>query len=630
MFWDYTRGGQVAMHAIRMFGQVSKRLLFLSCILYVAVAGCYIYKKTIWYQWYLVGNYGCAKLELILQGAHAMHTVKELNGKSIKIPARQFINNNFLQQQLTKFYQAIVAALYFSLKIAGLFLVTMIVLLSKKGKLQKINQDVRGSLFLEPKELKKLLYQQDRGSDLIIANIPLVKNSETKHILITGTTGVGKSVCMMELMDRIRKRKQRAIVYDDSGSFIQRYYRANRDIILNPLDERTPIWNIWQEAEDLADFEAMAASLMPLHLSGSDPFWIHSARTIFATLADKLRVQGNPKTKAFLQPMFSGDLQALSSLLRGTVAEPLVAESVEKMALSIKSTLSTYCKSLLYLKNEGTKPLFSVKRWINSEQQQDSWIFIAATADKLEAIRPLISVWIDVAARGMLSLPPSFDRRIWLLIDELASLHRLNSLQLLLSQGRKYGVCAVTAFQDIHQLRTIYGRDESEALLSMYNTNFCFRTKCPDTSAWMSRLTGQREIIEQREGFSYGANDIRDGVSVHQERRKEPLILETEFLKLNDCEAYLVLPENTPVTKITVTAKDRSIISSAFVPRAELDLSLSEVPQDAEPNVPATIQDESKDINKSVVKVKTKNSNNKAKNNKNITKTPTVEAGMEF
>ena len=403
--------------------------------------------------------------------------------------------------------------------------------------------------------------------------MPLVKDSETRHILITGTTGSGKSVCMMELMDKIRNRAQRAIVYDDSGTFIKHYYRQGRDIILNPLDKRCPAWNIWQDGNDLADFEAMAASLMPLHLSGSDPFWIHSARTIFSTLANKLKVLGNPNTRAFLRPMFSSD-DSLNTLLQGTVAEVLTSESLEKMALSIKSTLATYCKSFLYLQDES-QPLFSIKKWIQNETN-DSWIFVATSADKLEALKPLISVWIDVAARNLLSLTPSFDRRIWFLIDELASLHRLSSLSLLLSQGRKYGVCNVTAFQDIHQLRSIYGRDEAEALLAMYNTNLCYRTKCPDTAMWMSRLTGQREIIEKREGFSYGANDIRDGVSVHQERRKEPLILDTQFLKLNDCEAYMLLPENTPVTKITLTAKSRTALAVPLVPNDSLNVSLEQ------------------------------------------------------
>ena len=573
MLKNFTRGGQTTMHAIRMFGQVSKRIILLSFLLYLAIGGLFMQQKTTKYQWYLLMHYGQALLELSIQGNQAVHQVKEPTGKVISMEAKKFIKHRFLIQELNDLSRLIQNIFITSLKVSGVFIVGCIMLLRYRGKLQSINQEIRGALFLEPKLLKKLLKQRKKCSDLTIGDVPLVKDSETRHILITGTTGSGKSVCMMELMDKIRHRSQRAIVYDDSGTFIKHYYREGRDVILNPLDKRCPAWNIWQDGDDLADFEAMAASLMPLHLSGSDPFWIHSARTIFSTLAHKLKVTGNPNTRAFLRPMFSLD-DGLNKLLQGTVAEVLTSESLEKMALSIKSTLATYCKSFLYLQDE-TGPLFSIKKWIQHENR-DGWIFVATSADKLEAIKPLISVWIDVAARNLLSLTPSFDRRIWFLIDELASLHRLSSLSLLLSQGRKYGVCNVTAFQDIHQLRSIYGRDEAEALLSMYNTNLCYRTKCPDTAMWMSRLTGQREIIEKREGFSYGANDIRDGVSVHQERRKEPLILDTQFLKLNDCEAYMLLPENTPVTKIKLIAKKRPILSEALVTRKLLELSLSE------------------------------------------------------
>ncbi len=621
MFKNYTRGGQVTIHSIRMFGQVSKRILLIAALIYLVTIGYNLYKNTNNYQWYLLGSYSCAQVKLRLQGNQSTHTVKELNGKTVKIATKQFVNNTFLHQQLTNFYQTIYRSLFSSLKITAGSLLIIIILLSQRGRLQKIDQGVRGALFLKPKELKKFLKKHNKCSDLKIAGVPLIKDSETKHILISGTTGSGKSVCMMELMDQVRNRQERAIVYDDSGTFIQHYYRADLDVILNPLDERCPAWNIWQEAQDLADFEAIAASLMPAHLTGSDPFWINSARTIFATLAEKLKSINDTKTKSLLKPMFSGDLKLINELLQGTVAESLVTESLEKMALSIKSTLATYCKSLLYLKDEGLDPLFSIKRWLQSEQNQ-GWIFIAASAEKLEALKPLISVWLDVAARSMLSLPPSFERRTWFLIDELASLNKLSSLHLLLSQGRKFGVCTVTAFQDIHQLRAIYGRDESEALLSMYNTNFCYRTKCPDTAQWMSRLTGQREIIEQREGFSYGANDIRDGVSVHQERRKEQLILDTEFLKLNDCEAYIVLPENTPVTKVTLKPKKRPIKSLALISSKPKPSSETANQSNITTNTVVTQTTEGEKIKEPTIK--------KVKKNKTITKKePTVQE-VEF
>ena len=322
MLKNFTRGGQTTMHAVRMFGQVSKRLILLSFLLYTIVGGFYVQQKTTKYQWYLLGNYAEGLIEIAIQGNKATHSVKEPTGTVITMATNDFIHHQFLVQQLNNFYKELHAVLLTSLKVSILFLIEAIILLRYRGKLQTVNQDIRGALFLDAKHLKKFLKKHKKCSDLNIAGAPLVKDSETKHILITGTTGSGKSICMMELMDHIRTRKQRAIVYDDSGTFIKHYYRSDRDIILNPLDERCPGWNIWQEGEDLADFEAIAASLMPLHLSGSDPFWIHSARTIFATLAEKLRSTGDTKTRSLLRPMFSAELGTLSSLLQGTVAQP--------------------------------------------------------------------------------------------------------------------------------------------------------------------------------------------------------------------------------------------------------------------------------------------------------------------
>jgi type IV secretory pathway TraG/TraD family ATPase VirD4 len=39
-----------------------------------------------------------------------------------------------------------------------------------------------------------------------------------------------------------------------------------------------------------------------------------------------------------------------------------------------------------------------------------------------EALRPLISAWVDVLCTSILSLGEDRDRRIWMFLDELASL----------------------------------------------------------------------------------------------------------------------------------------------------------------------------------------------------------------
>src|SRR5262249_41192829 len=150
-----------------------------------------------------------------------------------------------------------------------------------------------------------------------------------------------------------------------------------------------------------------------------------------------------------------------------------------KTALCIKATLSTYCKALMYLKDDTNGPLFSIRKWIEAESG-DGWLFIASNALKIEALKPLLSVWLDVAAKSILSLPQSESRRIWFFLDELATLHRLPSLINTLSRARKYGGCFVAAIQDIHQLRALYGRDEAEVLSTLFNTQLYFRTSGAD------------------------------------------------------------------------------------------------------------------------------------------------------
>src|SRR5207245_4546284 len=141
----------------------------------------------------------------------------------------------------------------------------------------------------------------------------------------------------------------------------------------------------------------------PLHLAGSDSFWIHSALTIFASAALRLHVDGKRYNRALMEPLFTENLGGLASLLKGSVAESLVSEKNEKTALSIKATLSTYCKALMYLKDDTQDPLFSIRRWV-TEDKGDGWLFIASNALKIDALKPLMSVWLDVAVKSLLSL----------------------------------------------------------------------------------------------------------------------------------------------------------------------------------------------------------------------------------
>ncbi len=578
---DLTRGGQTFMHALRMSIQVFRYGFFSALTLFLCLVATLTYFKTTPYSRYLFCEYLEAEAKIVFnESAYALiKNPKGIHPPQVKLLCSQFIKAPATQYHLTQCINGFAWAVQWSaiLSLSGFFL--FLLFLKQKGKRARASEMVSGQGRVTPKALRKQLYAKQEASDLSIAGVPLVLDSEVQHILLAGTTGTGKSVCIQELMDQVRAKKQKAIVFDIDGALVANYYRPERDILLNALDERCPAWNIWQECRDKADYETIAHSLMPLYLWSNDPFWVNAAHTIFTELAEKLALENNTNIY-LLDALFTEKLNSLSRLVEDSPAAPLVSDKNEKMALSVKATLSTYCKSLLYLREDGESALFSIRRWIEGATE-DSWLFIATDAQKIDALKPLLSVWLDIAAKAVLSLPPYSKRRLWFFADELPKLHRLPSLMNLLERGRKYGACFVGSVQDVHQIHSVYGRNDAETFTSLFNTKLFFRSSEPQSMAWMSKVLGSLEFIEKKEGFSYGANDMRDGVSIHQERRREPIVKEGEFSELPDLHAFLKLPGAWPVTKVEFKVEKRAFHQPYFVPRLK---------QNTIPETPKTLE----------------------------------------
>jgi type IV conjugative transfer system coupling protein TraD len=575
-FKDFTRGGQTSMHAIRMFIQSMRYIIVFSLLVFTTIFISIIFVKTNPYERYIGGTFLRAKLERILGHDETIFTFKRQDSGRISVPLKKFIEHKDTKIIIIKLLSAIKGASQFCLYLATTIIIFLITLFKHRGRINRAKKDIRGVSLKSPQELTKQLKRAGEASNILLASVPLKKNSETQNISIIGTSGVGKTTAMIELMQQTRNNRQKAVVYDKKGCFVQQFYRPGKDIILNPLDARSPAWNIWADCKDGADFETMAQALIPEHQSNSDPFWTSAARTIFAAVCQQLKKRKMCTMAALLEPIFTDpeSAESLSTLLKGTIAETLVSEKIDKTALSIKATLSTYCKSLMFLRglDEKNEPIFSIRDWINNKDE-DSWLFFSVVDNlKMPMLRPLISVWLDVAARSLLTLPLNRDRRIWLYYDELGSAHKLPSLEMVLSEGREYGACNVISLLDKAQLVERYGVNNSNTILSLFNTNVLFRTNSEDTAKWMSGLLGRQEIIERRESVSMGANEIRDGITLGDERRIEPIVLDAEFTSLPDMHAYLRLPGPWPRALIKFPYRQDFGHAKVIEPRDDIDI----------------------------------------------------------
>lgn len=149
-----------------------------------------------------------------------------------------------------------------------------------------------------------------------------------------------------------------------------------------------------------------------------------------------------------------------------------------------------------------------------------------------------------------MALLPDPKRRLWFVLDELPALQKISSLKTILAEGRKYGACVMAGIQIFPQLTEEYGIHASQTLLDLFNTKIFFRSDNPQTNQWISQSLGEKEVKSIQESLSYGANTMRDGVSLSRAKNRESLVLPTEVAALNDLECYLKLPGAWPITKL--------------------------------------------------------------------------------
>lgn len=567
----FTRGGQITFHNWRMLFQINGevvKLYFLSLIfLFIASMLAITPRDVLTATVY----YGYSKFELALYQIHiplkifsAPYHGKEYveNGVSF-LSQWQFVSN--YQQIYAYAVIAFIISLFASLGICFVF----VKWLTKRGEDQAASKFIRGIALEDSKKVAKSIQKNNMASDLMIDGFPLIKNAEVQHILIHGTTGAGKGQTLQKLLDGIRSRGDRVILYDKGCSFTPIYYRSGRDILLNPFDERCANWDLWTEAQSDSDFENMAESLIPLQ-NENDPFWINAARTIFASAAYKMKDDPKKSIECLLKMLMTASLTELEKYLSGTQAATLVSDKIEKTATSIRSVISAYLKSLRFLMphdNSNAKK-FSIRNWIQNDDKEnhDQWLFISSNGEQHASLRSLISMWLSQASLSLLSLPENQDRRIWFIVDELPSLHRLPQLPETIAEVRKFGGCFVLGMQSVAQLEKTYGRNSSREIFDLLNTRFFFRNPSSDMAMIVSKELGAQEVEDMREQYSYGADRIRDGISIGRQKTTQPIITYSEIISLPDMQCFLRLPSNYPVVKLHLKFEKREIIAPHFIP----------------------------------------------------------------
>ena len=571
---SFIRGTQIFSYNLAMFVQGMKRVGLWGLLIYVGIFFGLMYLMT-------------SKADVNTFAMHYWSSLLDAVGNGSKIVAGNPLRGNqitaaeVLKSPIDQAYFKAAASRFITHSIVSaiiggiLYFVAMSFFVRafiRKGNKSSFDQILSGTFLA--KNIKETIKSVTTPGNVFIAGVlPMPQYSETQGIMVHGSVGTGKSQMIMHLLDNIRARGDIAIVYDKECTLKPYFFNEKTDKELNPLSASCENWDIWQECKTPIEMSALATYLMPKAVQGSDPFWVDAARTIFATVAWKMRHDPDRNIIKLLQVLLTTSLDELRGILTGTEAENLVSKDIEKTAISIRAVMATYTKSLRFMEglNQTGTP-FAIKDWIteqlNNKADKKGWLFVSSRANFHAEIKPLISAWLGMSLKAVQSLTPNPNRRIWIVMDETASLNRLENLSDIAADIRKFGGCVALGIQSISQLHFIYGRDEATAITDLQNTGIYFRSPRQRVAEWVSQDLGEQVIEEVRESQSYGPNSIRDGNTISRQRVTRRTVDTGTIMNLENLHCYVRLAGNHPITQLSLAYQERKILlAEALVER---------------------------------------------------------------
>ncbi|MDW7711184.1 MAG: type IV secretion system DNA-binding domain-containing protein [Deferrisomatales bacterium] len=509
-------------------------------------------------------------------------------------------------QELAAYLQPYIAR--YAAGMLVLFLVTCSVYLAvpllvkwfrRRARKQAGPEFVRGSRLVDAETWNRLLKRSRMRADLPLGELRLPVSSEVKHVLTVGRPGVGKTVLLSHVIERLRERGDRGVIYDFKGDYTARFYDPERDLLFNPLDARCVGWNLFNDIATVMDVDALAASLIPPAYH-ADPFWNDAARGVFSGLLHHL-YQTDQRDNPALWNALRSDVKDIAKWLKkargGDRGHTYIQDASSKQALSVHSVVMQYAQPFEYL--AGVDGDFSVVEWLRDREDRkgkggrEGWIFVTNYSDIQDTLRPILSLFIDLLGRKLLAMPDDPNRRVFFMLDEFGTLQRLSTIVKLLTLSRSKGGSVWVGIQDVGQIDKIYSKDLRQSIVNACGNSVLFSVADPDTSKFVSEKIGDTENLETEETYSMGPSEFRDGVSLARRRKKEILVLPSELKTLPDLTAYVEIG-GFPVTRATLRYKDYPVRSAPFELREDLLVEqvvaktrAAEMEESAEPTDPA-------------------------------------------
>jgi type IV secretion system coupling TraD/TrwB family protein len=408
---------------------------------------------------------------------------------------------------------------------------------------------------------------------------PMIGEVKTKldffstHLNLIGSTGSGKSLILRGIIEHVRKNNQKAIMIDPGAEFLQYFYKEG-DKILNPRDSRGEDWSLFAEMRAESDAIRITKSLIPDGI-GSSKTWNGYAQTalcetirqIFSGKSSWVDSEGGVQKDKWLGTngelfqrlnIDSNDLSA--ARMKGTGAGKLMAGAGE-MVSSFMGIIGQHINPFSVMNPNAGKDAFSIRNWIEDENQTGI-LWVTYNFDDLEYLKPILAMWVDIASTSILSLPTNRDRKIWFLADEFPVLGPVNSVEMLLTNGRKKGANVVLASQTFSQWVQTYGENKAVTFLGNMKAWCIFASPELKTREYLSNSIGKQTVDTK----TYSGGNGK-GSSWSKNTTERQVVTASEIKTLAPRHFYVSFPGDLPIAETVAPLPPTSYvqIAPAFV-----------------------------------------------------------------
>jgi Type IV secretion-system coupling protein DNA-binding domain len=337
----------------------------------------------------------------------------------------------------------------------------------------------------------------------IAPGVPYPAGMWSKHVLLVGGTGAGKSTFIKPLLQTIVDKREPLLMFDPKGEFTARF---GGPVILAPWDKRSHAWDIGRDVRNIADMRRFAESVVD---PSTDPMWANASRQILVGLMSYLQnTRGSDWGFQQLADLVASPQASLSLIM--AKHHPEAARLVEKASVTTQGiliNLTSACAPLFDLAMAwGDVPQerrVSFVDWALGKGRHKQIILqghASYPALTKSYARPIVEVVASLVASAEMTDDPL--RKRWFVCDEFPALGKVN-IRLLIEQGRSRGFRCVLACQDFAQLEEIHGDKMVKAMTAMVGTVVIGRIGPGDTADQLAKAVGTREVERPNLSSSY-------------------------------------------------------------------------------------------------------------------------------